>query len=55
MATSPFVPEEERADYVKPEFLGKVAALEPLVSLPKIQAKRFRLDHELFDTRTRDL
>jgi hypothetical protein len=52
MATSPFVPENERAEYVKPEFLKKVATLEPLELLPKIQAKKFRLDHELFDTNT---
>ena len=52
MATSPFVPEDERAEYVKPEFLKKVAALEPVEWLPKIQAKRFRLDNELFDTNT---
>ena len=52
MATSPFVPADERAQYVKPEFLAKVAGLEPLQSLPKIQAKKFRLDDELFDTNT---
>jgi hypothetical protein len=52
MATSPFVPENERADYVKPEFLKKVATLEPLEWLPKIQAKKFRLDQEQFDTVT---
>jgi hypothetical protein len=52
IATSPFVPENERADYVKPEFLKKAATLEPLEWLPKIQAKKFRLDQELFDTVT---
>src|SRR6202522_4030890 len=52
LASSPFVPEDERADYVKPDFLKKVATLEPLEWLPKIQAKKFRLDHELFDTNT---
>ena len=52
MATSPFVPEDERADYVKPEFLKKAAALEPVDWLPKIQAKKFRLDNELFETNT---
>jgi hypothetical protein len=52
MATSPFVPEEERADYVKPEFLNKVATLDPMQWLPKIQAKKLRLDDELFDTVT---
>src|SRR5271163_3273707 len=52
MTTSPFVPEDERADYVKPEFLKKVAALEPVDWLPKIQARKFRLDHEVFETST---
>ncbi len=51
MATSPFIPEDERQDYVKPEFLKKVAALEPIEWLPRIQAKKFRLDHELFETK----
>jgi len=52
MATSPFVPEDERAEYVKPEFLKQVAALEPVDWLPKIQARKFRLDNELFETNT---
>ena len=52
MATSQFVPEDERAQYVKPEFLKKVANLEPIEWLPKIQAKKFRLDNELFDSDT---
>ncbi len=52
MATSPFVPPDERATYVKPEFLKKVAGLDPLDWLPKIQARKFRLDIELFDTNT---
>ena len=52
MATSPFVPADERADYTKPEFLKKAATLDPVDWLPKIQAKKFRLDNELFDTVT---
>jgi hypothetical protein len=52
LATSPFVPEDERAQYVKPEFLKKAAALEPVDWLSKIQAKKFRLDNELFETDT---
>jgi len=52
MATSPFVPEDERSQYVKPDFLKKVATLEPVDWLPRIQAKKFRLDHELFDANT---
>ena len=52
MSTSPFVPDEERADYVKPEFLKKVAPLEPLDWLPKVQAKKVRLQDMTFDTTT---
>ena len=52
LATSPFVPADERALYVTPEFLKKLATLDPLQWLPKIQAKKFRLDTELFDTVT---
>jgi hypothetical protein len=52
MADSPFVPADERAEYVKPEFLKKVAGLDPVDWLPKIQAKKFRLDNELFETNT---
>jgi len=52
MASSPFVPEEERADYVKPEFLKKVAPLEPIDWLPKVQAKAFRLQDAIFETNT---
>jgi len=52
MATSPFVPEDERAEYVKPKFLKKAAALEPVEWLPKIQAKKFRLQQAIFETDT---
>jgi hypothetical protein len=52
MATSPFVPEDERAEYVKPEFLNKVARLEPIDWLPKIQAKKFRLRDAIFEPNT---
>ena len=52
MAKSPFVPEEERANYVKPEYLKKVAALDPVDWLAKIQAKNFRLQDATFDSET---
>ncbi len=52
MATSPFVPEDERADYVKPEFLKKASALEPVDWLPKIKAKKFRMQQNIFETDT---
>ena len=52
MATSPFVPEDERAKFVRPDFLKKVSTLDSVDWLPKIQAKKFRLDTELFDATT---
>jgi hypothetical protein len=52
MATSPFVPEDERTEYIKPEFLKKASILEPTDWLPKIQAKKFRLQDAVFETNT---
>lgn len=52
MATSPFVPEDERANYVKPEFLKKVASLETLTWVQRVKAKKFRLQQNLFDADT---
>jgi hypothetical protein len=52
MATSAFVPQDERAFYLRSEFLEKVTALDPVPLLPKIQAKQFRLDTERFDSVT---
>jgi hypothetical protein len=49
MATSPFVPEDERAQYLKPEFLKKAEVLEPINWMPRIQAKKFRLQDATFD------
>lgn len=52
MTTSPFVPEEERPDFVKPEFLKKVSTLDPIEWLPRIQAKKFRLRQSAFELDT---
>jgi hypothetical protein len=52
VTTSPFVPEEERADFVKPEFLKKVAPLDPLEWLAKIQAKKIRFRQNTFELDT---
>lgn len=49
MADSPFVPEEERAQYIKPDFLKRVAILEPVDWLPKVQAKKVRLQDAIFE------
>jgi len=52
MASSPFVPEDERASYVKTDFLKKAAPLDPVEWLPKIQAKKFRLQDAVFEPNT---
>jgi len=52
ISTSPFVPEEERSEYVTPEFLKKAATLETLDFLPKIQARKFRFQQNLFEEDT---
>jgi hypothetical protein len=52
MATSPFVPEDERANYVKPEFLKKAEVLEPVNWLPKIKARKFRMLDATFERNT---
>jgi hypothetical protein len=52
MAQSPFVPAEERADYIKPDYLKKVALLDPVDWLPKVQARKFRLQSLSFETTT---
>jgi hypothetical protein len=52
MAQSPFIPADERSDYVKPEFLSKVALLEPIDWMPKVQAKKFRLLQRSYEPET---
>jgi hypothetical protein len=52
MQTSALPPENERPNYVKAEFLSKVAPLEPVDWMPKIQAKRFRLQQRQYDRQT---
>jgi hypothetical protein len=49
MASSPFPPEEERPNYVKPEFLKKAGMLDPVEWLPKIQAQKFQLEQNAVD------
>lgn len=43
LAKSPFVPENERADYVKPEFLAKLENLDPVKWLPALRAQKVHL------------
>jgi hypothetical protein len=43
MAESNIVPEEERANYVKPDFLKRISGLDPVALLPKLATPRIRL------------
>lgn len=52
LRTSPFVPENERPEFMKPDFLKKVAALDPVDWLSKVQAKKTRLQEVVFDSTT---
>lgn len=52
MEKSTFVPASERADYVTQEFLSRVAPLDPIEWMPKIQAKKFRLQQRIFEYET---
>ena len=45
LATSKIVPDDERAKYVTPEFLAKVAPLEPTKWLPKVKARSVRVQN----------
>lgn len=46
-ATSAEVPEEERANYLKPEFLKRLERLDPLMYLPALQLKALRVQQVL--------
>jgi hypothetical protein len=45
LAKSSLVPEKERAEYLKPEFLKSVADLDPLQWLPQLKADNVRLQY----------
>ena len=52
MASSSIIPENERPNYVKPEFLKKVAGLDPVDWLPKLKTQHIRLQQVLDDDLT---
>ncbi len=49
LVKSPQIPEAERANYLKPEFLAKVASLDPMHSLQQLKGRPFRLQENLFN------
>jgi hypothetical protein len=49
LARSSLIPKEERADYLKPEFLKQVELLEPIKWLPQLQSRTLRVQDALYD------
>jgi hypothetical protein len=45
LAKSKIVPDDERPKYVKPEFLAKVAPLDPVLWLPKVKSRSLRVQN----------
>ncbi len=45
LAKSPVVPDDERAAYLKPEFMRQVASLDPVDWLPRVMASAIRLQY----------
>lgn len=52
MAKSSLIPESERPNYLKPEFLKMVAPLDPVAWLPKLKSQHLRLQQVLDDSVT---
>jgi len=52
MAKSSLIPEVERPNYLKPEFLKKVAPLDPVEWLPRLKSQHVRLQQVLDDSVT---
>ncbi|HXZ40840.1 MAG TPA: CocE/NonD family hydrolase [Terriglobales bacterium] len=49
MASSSIIPDNERPNYVKPEFLKKVSGLDPVEWLPKLNGRSIRIQQLLDD------
>src|SRR5208282_5119291 len=49
MAKSEIIPDEERPNYVKPEFLKKVAPLDPVEWLPQLKSQHIRMQYVMDD------
>jgi len=49
---SPVIPQEDRAKYVSPQFLNKVAKLDPAMYLPRLKSQKVRIEYILDDATT---
>jgi len=49
LPASPLIPNAERPDYLKPEFLKSVAPLDPIAVLPRLSSVPLRLQQNLWD------
>jgi hypothetical protein len=52
MAKSEIIPEQERPNYVKPDFLKKIAPLDPLEWLPRLKSQHVRIQQVMDDGTT---
>jgi hypothetical protein len=52
MAKSEIIPEEERPNYLKAEFLQKAAVLDPVQWLPQLKSQQIRIQHVMDDSVT---
>jgi hypothetical protein len=52
MAKSELIPDEERPNYLKPEFLKKAAVLDPVQWLPQLKSQRIRIQQVMDDSVT---
>jgi hypothetical protein len=52
LAKSSIIPEAERSTYLKGEFLNRVAPLDPLLWLPKLNSKRVRIQQIMNESNT---
>jgi hypothetical protein len=52
VAKSKLVPDNERPDYEKPEFLQPLAPLDPVQWLPQLASRSLKLDDALYETTT---
>jgi hypothetical protein len=49
LSKSSLIPKEERADYLKPEFLKRVELLDPIKWLPQLRCRTMRLQDALYE------